>query len=84
MKNMMCKVCCIALFVGFLYATKGYAESEIFGKESVGSIDYVCNNQVGQNGNVSGKITMVSDERYFSFYLDELLNVYKKKYRICS
>ena len=78
MKSIMCKVCCIALFVSFLYITKGYAESDIFGKESVHR-DYVCNNQVAQNGNVGGKITMVLDEGYFSFELEELLNVYKMK-----
>lgn len=80
MKKMVYKVCCVALLFSIAYATKGFAESVIFEKESVGNIDYVCNNQVGQNGNVNNEeITMVKDERGFSFYLDELLNVYKKK-----
>ena len=80
MKKMVYKVCCIALLFSIEYTTKGFAESVIFENESVSNIDYVCNNQVGQNENVNnGKITMVKDEGIFSFSIDELLSVYKKK-----
>lgn len=79
MKKMVYKVCCIALLFSIEYTTKGFAESVIFENESVSNIDYVCNNQVGQNDNANnGKITMVSDG-FISFSIQELLSVYRKK-----
>lgn len=78
MKEMLYKVCCIVLFISCSFITKGYAESVIIANESVCSFDYEATNQVGQNV-ASGTITMVSDDRIFSFYLNELIRIYRKK-----
>lgn len=77
MNSKLLKVSCIALFISFAIATIGHAEST----EKYGNcLGHVSANQVVQNGSVTeGGITMVSENDVFSFGLDELLQVYRKK-----
>ena len=69
---------CIALFFSLTINAKGYAESAIIVNGSMCSFDNVFSNQIKPNVN-SGTITMVSDDGIFSFYLDELIKIYRKK-----
>ena len=76
MNKKLFKNCCLTLLLSFSIVSLGHAEST---KKCVSCLDYVPADQVVQNCSVNeGGITMVSND-VFSFGLDELLQVYRKK-----
>lgn len=77
MNKKLFKINCLTLLLSFSIVSLGHAEST---KKCVSCLDYVPADQVVQNCSVTeGGITMVSENDVFSFGLDELLQVYRKK-----